>query len=556
MKQVLIGAAVLILVSATAVSQPAVGGVANVASYAAAGLPNSGIAQGSMFVVFGQNMGPATLAAIDSFPLVTTFQGTSIKVTVGATTVDAFIIYTSAGQLAAVLPSNTPVGTGVITVTYNGRTSATFPITVVRSSFGIFTVNQAGSGPGIVQNVISESDRPVNALTRSARPRQAIIIWGTGLGAVSGNEAAGPVVADLPVNVEVLIGGKPARILYRGRSGCCAGIDQLVAEVPDDVEGCYVSVAVKIGDVVSNFVSMSISRSGDVCSDPNGFSNADLERARATGRLTFGYVGLGRFTTKLTLPQVGTIESKTDTGSGAFLRFDLNRLLQSAGGVSPTFASIGSCTVYTYTGDAAAAVNPVMPDILDAGDAINVTGPRGAKRMDKQQGFYSAQLGGGTSLPFPGAPPPAPEYLEPGTYTIDNGSGGRDVGPFRETLAITGLLTWANIDAISTVTRSQNLEVTWTGGDPGSFVTIAGSSTMLAPRGGAGFFCTAPARPGRFTVPSSVLLALPPSGTVQGTSLGSLSVSGVSGQTSIRATGLDSGSFTITGGGSKAVTYQ
>ena len=56
--------------------------------------------------------------------------------------------YTSAAQIAFLLPSNTPVGTGTITATYNGNAGPAAPITVVTSNLGIFTsdVGRAGYG--------------------------------------------------------------------------------------------------------------------------------------------------------------------------------------------------------------------------------------------------------------------------------------------------------------------------------------------------------------------------------------------------------------------------
>jgi uncharacterized protein (TIGR03437 family) len=49
-----------------------------------------------------------------------TLNGASISVTVGGVTTDPAIYYTSPSQIAAVLPASTPVGTGTLTVTYNG----------------------------------------------------------------------------------------------------------------------------------------------------------------------------------------------------------------------------------------------------------------------------------------------------------------------------------------------------------------------------------------------------------------------------------------------------
>src|ERR1039458_6456932 len=73
-------------------------GVKNAASYNDPQLPNGPIAQGSIFNIFGSNMGPATLTFAGSLPLLTTLGGTTINVTVGGTTVACFMIYTSAGQ--------------------------------------------------------------------------------------------------------------------------------------------------------------------------------------------------------------------------------------------------------------------------------------------------------------------------------------------------------------------------------------------------------------------------------------------------------------------------
>src|SRR5580700_6110082 len=117
-------------------AQPTVaaGGVLNVASYSYAGLPNGSIAQGSMFVAFGSNMG--TVNSATSFPLPNTLGTTSIKVTSGSTSVDAIMIYTTPGQVAAILPSSTPVGSATLTLTNNGQTSSPVDIQIVPSSFG------------------------------------------------------------------------------------------------------------------------------------------------------------------------------------------------------------------------------------------------------------------------------------------------------------------------------------------------------------------------------------------------------------------------------------
>ena len=541
------------LLPAAAFAQPVIGtgGVLNVASYAFNGLPNSGIAQGSMFAVFGKRMGPAALQQINSFPLPLNLAGTSIKVSVSGTTVDAFLIYTSDAQLAAILPSNTPIGTGTITVTYNSQTSPAAPIRVVKSSFGAFAVNQAGSGPSVVQNVVSETDRPVNSLTKAARPGQYMILWGVGLGPVTGNEAAGVIPGDLPTAVEVYVGNKLAKITYKGRSGCCSGIDQVVFIVPDGVEGCYVPIAVKIGDIVSNYTTMAISKTSDVCSDPTSFSEQDLRTAQKNGVFRTGAISLSRSALNISFGGISA-QSNTDSASGAFYKFTYDNLMSEAA-LSST--SIGACTVSTYQTAAATAV-PGLPETLDAGPAITLVGPKGTKQLTKVTGgLYTADLGGGLSG-VPGLPAAQPLYLDPGTYTVDNGSGGSGanaVGAFRATLTVTPFLKWENQSSITTVNRTQPLRLTWSGGDPNGMVIIFGGSATAAPVVGASFFCIEKAGAGQFTVPASVLLAMPVTGTDAG---GVLAVSGTSGLTAFTASGLDSGSVSAVAASISTVSFQ
>jgi uncharacterized protein (TIGR03437 family) len=213
-----------LLTAASVAAQPAVatGGVLNAASYAFQGLPNSPIAQGSIFVVFGTGLGPTpkmgTIATNANFPLPTVLpaNGTSISVTVNGSTVQAYMIYTTPTQIAAVLPSSTPVGTGTLTVSFNGQTSQPVPIIVSATSFGIFAINEKGSGPAVVQNFVSATKLPINALTTPANPGQTLQLYGTGLGAVTFNETepaqAGTVgAADFEINV----GGQTAHATSR-----------------------------------------------------------------------------------------------------------------------------------------------------------------------------------------------------------------------------------------------------------------------------------------------------------------------------------------------------
>jgi hypothetical protein len=141
--------------------------------------------------------------------------------------VAAYPSYVSATQINAVLPSGTPTGTGTLTVTYNGATSATFPITVVTSSFGTFAFNEVGSGPGIFTNAVNyQLLTPFNTV----KPGGYVTIWGTGLGPapdISTEATAAPPLTNLcptasSCPVTVWVGGQQATVLYAGRSGFTA----------------------------------------------------------------------------------------------------------------------------------------------------------------------------------------------------------------------------------------------------------------------------------------------------------------------------------------------
>jgi uncharacterized protein (TIGR03437 family) len=534
-------------------------GVVNAASYSAPGLPGSTIAQGSIFIVFGSGLGPAALAQSSGFPVPTTFSGTSLSVTVGATIVQPYILYVSGGQLAAVMPSSTPVGTASLVVTYNGQTSAPALFQVTANSFGIFSQNSAGSGPGIVTNA-SVKVNGIDTLvtnTTAMKPGDVGIIWGTGLGPVAGDESAGALPGDMPQTpVEVYVGGAPATLAYRGRSGCCSGLDQIAFVVPDKVEGCNVPVAVKIGTAVSNYTSIAVNSTGTACNDLTGLSSADQKRLAGVGNVSIGSLTLTRSNISIPVPILGTISNVSDIGAGLFEKFNY---AQYSVFQNPTNFSIpGACTVFSYTGTTATYIDPQQPTILDAGDLLTVTGPNGVKTLVKGSATglqYSRTLGNVTT----GSSGGSPLYLDKGSYTIV-GSGGPGVGAFSAAITLPDPLVWSNQAATDTVTRASGQTVTWTGGDPSGSVLILGFSTVAGAQAGREFLCVEKASAATFTIPAAVLLAVPatvgsPSGTTAASVTGALGV-GYEKSNSFTAPGIDQGTIVGLGLNLKIVSYK
>jgi len=520
--------------------------VVNAGCYAFAGLPNAAIAQGSLFVLFGTNMGPATLQGAASFPLQTTLAGTSISVTVGGTATQSLMIYTSAGQAAAVLRSNTPVGTGTLTVTYNGQTSAPLAIQVVASNLGIFTVNQGGTGAG----VILDANNEVITALHPAAPNQTVVLYGTGLGPYSGDETRAAVTTDMTnIPVEVYVGTAKANVVFRGRNSCCVGLDQINFQVPPGQLGCSVAVAVKIGSNASNFTSMAVSNGGP-CSDSGGISSDVLQTLSTRGNIAVGSVSLTRTALSIILPPpLPSQTTTTEVGGASFARYNATAFLQGISSFSTV--SLGGCVVFTFRSGSSAATGLGTFTGLNAGAAINVSGPNGSKQLTPtagKPGLYSAIFSGFGQ----------PSYLTPGAYTI-TGPGGSDVGPFTVMITAGSPLTWTNQSSISTVNRSQDLTITWTGGTGQVLIqgaSLAGPSNATF---GGSFICVAPASAGQFTVPSVVLLALPPSAvTSAGTSTipnGFLYV-GSSTSSPFTASGLDQGLALYTDSSGKPVAFQ
>ena len=157
---------------------PVITGVANAASNIPAGMP---LAQGSIIVIYGTGLGPTSIVVASAAFQSTTLSGTSVTVTSGTTTVNAPLYYTSATQVAALLPSSVPAGTPAnFTVTYNNQTSNSLGHGVAVNNVGIFTIDSSGQGPAIVTysdySLVSSTKPPsaVGQTRPAARPILAI----------------------------------------------------------------------------------------------------------------------------------------------------------------------------------------------------------------------------------------------------------------------------------------------------------------------------------------------------------------------------------------------
>ena len=506
---------------------PTISAVQNNYSYLVAGVPNYGIAPGSIFIVKGANLANQAAVVLQSSAppgLPKTLNGSSASVTVNGTTTTPLFYYTTPGQIALVLPSTTPVGTGTITITNSGQASSTFPIQVVKSAMGLDTLFGTGTGAGVA------TDANGNVFTPSspANPGQAIILWGSGIGADTANDdATYPQKQDDLTNilgVKVYVGGVQAQVFYAGRSQY-PGVDQIDLYVPSSVtSGCSNSVVVVAANNASNFVSLPVSTSG-ACSDTIfGISSTQASSLSGKSSVNFGFVSVTQNTSSGSTTNAAGALFQTVTGT----QFGAN---------AGTGASLGSCVVNAAT--IGTVTTPTFTG-LDAG-SISMNGPAGTVALSAIPtflGFYGAQLSA-AAIPASG-----------GQYTF-TGTGGKNVGSFTANLNFPAPLVWTNAGSSSPVNRSNGVTVNWSGGAPGTFVQITGSSstTVNGQIIAVSFTCNAPANAQTFTVPAPVTLSLPAGS-------GSLSVSNNTIPAPFTASGLDLAY--VTGGSSTAInaTYQ
>lgn len=484
--------------------------VYNAASYIPAGIPAGAIAQGSVFTLFGANLGPTTGVSANAFPLGTTLAGVRINVAQGTNTVFAIPVYVSASQINAIMPSNAPVGNDSIQVFVNNAGSNFSPVRVTNTAFGIFTALGTGLGPGVLQNYVSQANQPVNLPKLTAAPGQTITLWGTGLGPVPYGDNIAPTPGNLPVQVQVFVGGIPAAVAYSGRSPCCSGTDQIVFTVPPNApQGCWVPVYVKTaGSVVSNYVSMAIGpKSGAVCSNGtyDGASNVFVNGG------SFGGAILGR---AVTLEDIGVTSPVTVTGdyhlSAAYkipvTTFPFNPAV--------TLPPYGTCTDYIETGDVSDAhplpgsITAVTP--LDLGPPFLLTGPNGMKSLSAAFNspavlpVRSGELGGSITNNIL----TSSLFLSPGSYNI-TGFGGSGVGPFSTNFTVAQPINWTNQASTVFVDRTQPLTLNWTGGNANDSDFIIGMGVDLPTNSSSIFVCSVPWGVNSFTVPADILANMP-----------------------------------------------
>jgi uncharacterized protein (TIGR03437 family) len=227
-------------VTLTVTPAPVVAPSAVAIQNAASSLSTS-ISPGLIILIYGSNMGPATLTQLHvgaNGLLDTTLSDTLVTFD----GIPAPVIYTSAGLVSVIVPYEVAGRASVsMVVSYKGTPSTPLQLRVVDVSPAIFTQNSSGTGQGAILN----ENGTINSAGNPEAVGKVVQIFGTGEGLTSPRSVTGSISPSrLPLPTPVLpvtvtIGGIPvpaADIFYAGEApGGVAGLIQINARIPDGV---------------------------------------------------------------------------------------------------------------------------------------------------------------------------------------------------------------------------------------------------------------------------------------------------------------------------------
>lgn len=230
------------------------GGVVNAANYSTDGINSPG----AITALFGHNLASGTQSATQ-LPLPLTLGGTQVLVA-GTPAPLFFVSPTQVNfQIPNIAVSWFPFPTVVeVVVLTNGVQSRPAPLPLFPASPGLFTTSSDGRGQAAALN----SDLTPNSALNPASAGAVIVIYLTGMGAVTPPLQAGYAAADLNLTAltpTVLIGGLPAEVLFSGAAPGFAGVYQINARIPANTSsGNAVPLEVRANGRTSNTATIAV----------------------------------------------------------------------------------------------------------------------------------------------------------------------------------------------------------------------------------------------------------------------------------------------------------
>jgi uncharacterized protein (TIGR03437 family) len=242
---------VTVTLNAQSVPKPVITSIGNAGSYA-----GGAISPGENIVIFGTGIGPTPLAQNG-------VTNNAFGTTVGNTRVlfdgvAAPIIYASATQTSVMVPYGVFGRTATnVVVEYAGVQSVPVSMNVANAAPGIYTLNQAGTGPGAI---INQDGVTVNGPNAPEKRGNIISVYMTGEGQTNPAGQDGviipPVLSALKtpqLPVTATIGGVSATVIYAGSAASLvSGVMQVNLQIPATVTpGSNVPIVISVGGTPS-----------------------------------------------------------------------------------------------------------------------------------------------------------------------------------------------------------------------------------------------------------------------------------------------------------------
>jgi uncharacterized protein (TIGR03437 family) len=225
----------------------------------------SPVAPGSIASVFQSDLVTA-LHLANTVPLPTSLSGLTMKFN---DSIPVPFFATSPSQANIQIPWELQGETAArLTAVTANRTVATFDVPLAQFAPAIFSVNQRGSGQGIVtianSNTLAAAPGSVEGLTtRAAKRGDFVTIYCVGLGTVNNPPATGAATRDASSTtrspVSVLLNGTSITPAFAGLSPGSVGLFQVNLQVPESApSGNAVTLALQVGGAISNIITLAI----------------------------------------------------------------------------------------------------------------------------------------------------------------------------------------------------------------------------------------------------------------------------------------------------------
>ena len=232
---------------------PVVSAVVNGASFA-----GGGVVPGEIATAFGTNLTSAAGINLTSvLPLPSTFLNDSLIVNNKQVALFAVDSVNGQQQINFQVPWEVATGPNATIAVSNGDTAgASISVPVLTAQPGIFNYSAGGNTFG----AILHADFQLADTAHPAKPGETVLIYCTGLGAVSSPPADGEPGKGQPTvaTPTVTIGGTKATVSFSGLAPGFVGLYQINVEVPDGLAAGNQPVVVEVAGAFSNSVLLPV----------------------------------------------------------------------------------------------------------------------------------------------------------------------------------------------------------------------------------------------------------------------------------------------------------